>query len=158
MIRNVNRSPLSSVLTASLLASCLVACSTVDSVVSGDKIDYRSATAKATPLEVPPDLPQLAIDPRYAPQAGVISAAAQQAAGAASAPTTSNLVAPQSMGGLRIEREGNLRYLSTPMAPEQLWPQLQEFWKERNLTLVLDQAEVGVMETGTKKLTGVRVG
>lgn len=125
----------------------LAACSSVDSMVSGDKVDYRSATAKATPLEVPPDLTQLAVDPRYAPQAGVISAAALQAPGvAASAPVT-NAVAPLSLGDVHIERQGTLRYLSTSQPPDQLWPQLQAFWQERGLSLVVDQAELGVMET-----------
>lgn len=133
---------------ASLVFLCsLTACSSLDSVVSGDKVNYRGATAKATPLEVPPDLTQLAVDPRYAPQAGVISAAALQAPGvAASAPVT-NLVAPNSLGDVRIERQGNLRYLSTSLAPDQLWPQLQAFWTERGLKLVVDQADLGVMET-----------
>jgi outer membrane protein assembly factor BamC len=136
-----------SVAAVTALLLSLAACSSVDNVVSGDKIDYRSATAKATPLEVPPDLTQLAVDPRYAPQAGVISAAALQAPGvAASAPVT-NAVAPLSLGDVQIERQGALRYLSTSLPPDQLWPQLQAFWQERGLNLVVDQAEVGVMET-----------
>ena len=144
---NVIRFPSHSVVASLVLLSTLAACSSIDGVVSGDKIDYRNATAKPTPLEVPPDLTQLAVDPRYAPQAGVISAAALQAPGvAASAPVT-NQVAPAALGNLRIERQGNLRYLSTTQTPEQLWPQLQAFWKERGLTLAVDQADVGVMET-----------
>ncbi|MBC7993787.1 MAG: outer membrane protein assembly factor BamC [Rhizobacter sp.] len=144
---NVIRFPSHSVLASLVLLSTLAACSSIDGVVSGDKIDYRSATAKPTPLEVPPDLTQLAVDPRYAPQAGVISAAALQLPGApASAPVT-NQVAPVALGGVRIERQGNLRYLSTTQTPEQLWPQLQAFWKERGLTLAVDQPDVGVMET-----------
>ena len=144
---NVIRFPSPSVVASLVLLSTLAACSSIDGVVSGDKIDYRNATAKPTPLEVPPDLTQLAVDPRYAPQAGVISAAALQAPGvAASAPVT-NQVAPAALGNLRIERQGNLRYLSTTQTPEQLWPQLQAFWKERGLTLAVDQADVGVMET-----------
>ncbi len=144
---NVIRFPLNSVVVSLVLLGTLAACSAIDGVVSGDKIDYRSAKAKPTPLEVPPDLTQLAVDPRYAPQAGVISAAALQAPSvAASAPVT-NQVAPASLGNVRIERQGTLRYLSTPQTPEQLWPQLQAFWKERGLTLAVDQADVGVMET-----------
>jgi outer membrane protein assembly factor BamC len=144
---NVIRFPFSSIAASAVLLASLAACSSIDSVVSGDKIDYRTATAKPTPLEVPPDLTQLAVDPRYAPQAGVISAAALQGpAGAASAPVT-NAVAPAVLGDVRLERQGNLRYLSTPLSPDQLWPQLQAFWKERGLALSVDQADVGVMET-----------
>lgn len=148
VIRFPSRFALSSVVASVVLVGTLAACSSIDGVVSGDKIDYRTATAKATPLEVPPDLTQLAVDPRYAPQAGVISAAALQAPGvAASAAPVTDKVAPASLGNVRIERQGNLRYLSTPLTPEQLWPQLQDFWKERGLSLAIDQPDVGVMET-----------
>lgn len=146
-MHNVIRSPLGFVAAGVALLYSLTACSSIESTVAGDKVDYRNATAKPTPLEVPPDLTQLAVDPRYAPQAGVISAAALQAPGtAASAPVT-NLVAPQALGDVRIERQGNLRFLSTTIPPDQLWPQLQAFWKERGLNLVIDQADLGVMET-----------
>jgi outer membrane protein assembly factor BamC len=147
VIRLPFRFAFGSVATSVVLVCSLTACSAIDNVVSGDKIDYRTAKAKPTPLDVPPDLTQLAVDPRYAPQAGVISAAALQAPGvAASAPVT-NLVAPQALGDVRIERQGSMRYLSTPLSPDQLWPQLQAFWKERGLNLTVDQADVGVMET-----------
>jgi outer membrane protein assembly factor BamC len=135
---------------ASVVLICsLAACSSIEGLASGDKVDYRGATAKPTPLDVPPDLTQLAVDPRYAPQAGVISAAALQAPApaASSAPASTNLVAPSALGDVRLERQGNLRYLSTPLTPEQLWPQLQAFWNERGLVLVVDQPDVGVMET-----------
>ena len=48
---------------------------------------------------------------------------------------------------MRIERSGNQRWLSTPLPPEKLWPQLQNFWAERGFVLITDQAEFGVMET-----------
>ena len=43
------------------------------SVLDGEKIDYKSA-GKVPSLEVPPDLTQLAKDPRYAAPAGVVGA------------------------------------------------------------------------------------
>ncbi|MET0335451.1 MAG: outer membrane protein assembly factor BamC [Rhizobacter sp.] len=150
MIRFSIRFPLSSLATATALVCTLSACSSLDGLATGDKIDYRTNTkTKATPLEVPPDLTQLAVDPRYAPQAGVISAATLQGpATAASAPVVTNVVAPAALGDVRLERQGNnLRYLSTNIPADQLWPQLQEFWKERGLALDVDQPEFGVMET-----------
>lgn len=147
VIRVPIRVPVGSLATATALLCTLTACSSLDSAVSGDKVDYRTAKTKATPLEVPPDLTQLAVDPRYAPTAGVISAAQLQMPGvAASAPVT-NQVAPTALGEVRLERQGTLRYLSTNIPTDQLWPQLQEFWKERGLALAVDQPEVGVMET-----------
>ena len=58
-----------------------------------------------------------------------------------------DVVAPQAMGDVRIERSGNLRWVTTPQTPEQLWPQLQSFWQDRGFTLASDDATAGVMET-----------
>jgi outer membrane protein assembly factor BamC len=125
---------------AALLGSALA--------LAGDKIDYRSAGAKTPGLEVPPDLTQLARDNRYQQTGGSVSAAAFQAnAGAPVVTQAAATVAPQKLGDLRIERDGSQRWLATPMSPEQLWPQLQAFWKERGFVLVADQADAGVMET-----------
>ena len=132
-------------------ALSLAGCSTVDSLLSGDKVDYRtSGNSKSTGLEVPPDLTQLTRDSRYQPtQGGAVSAAAYQAGTAAASPATapSVTVASQSAGDMRIERLGNERWLRTSAAPEQLWPQLQAFWKERGFVIVRDQPDAGVMET-----------
>lgn len=133
-----------------VLLAGLGACSTIDDMVQGDKIDYRSAAAtKSKGLDVPPDLSQLARDSRYqTPASGSVSAAALQAgtAAAAAAPSAPK-VALNAVGETRIERLGNLRWLSTPLTPEQLWPQLQAFWRDSGLTLQVDEPATGVMET-----------
>ncbi len=145
---NVIRFPLRSLAAGLMLIGALSACSSLDNMVSGDRVDYRgSAKTKPTPLEVPPDLSQLAVDPRYAPQAGVVSAAALQQPGATPPTPVTNAVAPAALGDVRIERAGNVRYLTTSIPPDRLWPQLQEFWRERSLALVVDSPETGVMET-----------
>ena len=133
-------------------SSSLLGCSILGDSLSGDKVDYRSGGERTAGLEVPPDLTQLTRDSRYQqPQGGAVSAAAYQAgaaatspAAAASAPIT---IAPQAVGDMRIERLGNERWLHTSLTPEQLWPQLQAFWKERGFRLVQDESATGVMET-----------
>ena len=135
--------------TAALLAGlALTACSSIENFANGDKVDYRSSGTKAPALDVPPDLTQLARDSRYQSQGGSVSAATYQSGTpvATSAPTT-QAVAVKSIGDMRIERLGNQRWLTTPLTPEQLWPQLQAFWKENGFTLTTDQAAAGVMET-----------
>lgn len=130
------------------LALTLAGCASVENFISGDKVDYRSAGTKTAGLEVPPDLTQLSRDTRYQQSGGAVSAAAFQAGTAApQAPQASTAVAPQQLGEVRVERLGNQRWLATPMTPEQLWPQLQAFWKERGFVLVTDQPDTGVMET-----------
>jgi outer membrane protein assembly factor BamC len=101
------------------------------------------------PLEVPPDLTQLARDGRYQPQRGVVSAAAvgaaaAPAAAAASAPAA---VALASLEAMRVERDGQQRWLVVPQTPETLWPKLKTFWESRGFTLVQADAQTGVMET-----------
>jgi outer membrane protein assembly factor BamC len=148
--------PVTRSLTLSALAATaaltLGACSSIDNFMSGDKIDYRTnSAARTTGLEVPPDLTQLTRDSRYQQtQGGAVSAAAFNAAtpAAAAAPTAAaSSVAPQAAGDVRIERLGNERWLHTNLKPEQLWPQLQAFWKERGFVLTQDDAAAGVMET-----------
>jgi outer membrane protein assembly factor BamC len=121
-------------------------CSSVDSFLGGDKVDYKSQASKSTALDVPPDLTQLARDSRYQPQSGVVSASglATSTAAAASAPSS---IAINALADMRIERDGNQRWLVTSMTPEQLWPQIRTFWTERGFNLVLDDAQGGVMET-----------
>ena len=131
-------------------ALSLGACSSLDGILSGDKIDYRSGGTKSTGLEVPPDLTQLTRDSRYQQtQGSAVSAAAYQAntPAAAAATVQSTTVAQQAVADMRIERLGNERWLQTGMSPEQLWPLLQAFWKERGFVILQDQPAAGVMET-----------
>jgi outer membrane protein assembly factor BamC len=130
------------------IAACLAGCSSIDSFLSGDKVDYRSGATKTRPLEVPPDLTQLARDPRYAPQGGVVSASAT--------PTTPSLqggvpalssVAPNAAGKVKVEKAGQQRWLVADAAPEVLYPEVKAFWEERGFRLTTDNAQAGVMET-----------
>ena len=132
--------------------SSLFGCTVVGDALSGDKIDYRSRGEKTAGLDVPPDLTQLTRDSRYQQTQGTaVSAASYQAAAAAAAPAAAASVpltiAPQAVGNMRIERLGNERWLSSSLTPEQLWPQLQAFWKERGFRLSTDEPKAGVMET-----------
>jgi outer membrane protein assembly factor BamC len=134
--------------TAALAAAALTGCSSVNEFIQGDKLDYKSQSVKTAPLEVPPDLTQLQRDGRSSTAGGSVSASTYQAGGvqpAVAAVTTG--VAPNALGEMRVVREGNQRWLVVPTAPEQLWPQLREFWTERGFSLVLDNAQAGVMET-----------
>lgn len=132
--------------------SSLFGCTVVGDALSGDKIDYRSKGEKTAGLDVPPDLTQLTRDSRYQQSQGTaVSAASYQAAASAAAPAAAASVpltiAPQAIGDMRIERLGNERWLSSSLTPEQLWPQLQAFWKERGFRLATDEPKAGVMET-----------
>jgi outer membrane protein assembly factor BamC len=56
-------------------------------------------------------------------------------------------VAPMSLNDIRVERDGNQRWLIVKQTPEQLWPQLKQFWEESGFTLAQDLPTAGIMET-----------
>ena len=132
------------------IALALAGCSSFEQVTQGDSVDYRTQGNKTAPLDIPPDLTQLSRDPRYAPQGAAVSANALQtttAAAAVGGGAKPKQVAVNEVDGTRIERLGTDRWLSSPLTPEQLWPQLRAFWQERGLALTVDMPEAGVMET-----------
>ncbi|XYJ11774.1 outer membrane protein assembly factor BamC [Telluria sp. B2] len=140
------------VLVLSALALSTAACTTV---FESDKVDYKSSK-KAPPLDVPPDLTQLQKDNRYAtPNSGVATAsgfqqsqgAAQGAAPVAGAPAAGGAVGPVSTEAVRVERAGDQRWLVVKQTPEQLWPQVRQFWEDAGLPIASESQATGVMET-----------
>ena len=130
------------------LSLALAGCSSVDGLLSGDKLDYRTRATKIDALEVPPDLTQLAREGRYLPQSGVVSAnSLKQGSAAPLVAPGAALGAPAAAGDLRVERLGNSRWLVTNLTPEVLYPQLRSFWLERGFVLAEDNPQIGVMET-----------
>ena len=126
------------------LAISLSACSGMN-LLEGDKIDYKSA-AKGSTLEVPPDLTQLSRDTRYAIPGGTVSAAAMQAGQAAQPSGNANAAALQ-MSDVRIERDGNRRWLVVNRPADKLWEPVRDFWQESGFNLEQADANVGIMET-----------
>lgn len=137
------------------MAISLTGCGMISSVVGNDKVEYKSAK-KASTLDVPPDLTQLQADNRYSlPDStrGVATASgyqAQRAAGGsvAAAPAgSSNQVASTGTDSVKVMRAGNQRWLVVKQTPEQLWPQLKNFWEESGFTLAVNEPKAGILET-----------
>lgn len=120
-------------------------CTSVGGMFGGGKVDYRTQAAKTAPLEVPPDLTQLAREGRFRVTAETVSASGMQSR-AVSAVSTPQ-VAPNVVGDIRLERQGNQRWLSVPQPPEQVWPIVKAFWAERGFPLEVENAQTGVLET-----------
>ncbi len=134
---------------AILVAALLSACSG-NILPESKKIDYKSA-GKLPSLEVPPDLTQPARDDRYAvpdisPKG---SATYSEYAGERKTGTTASTgpVVLPSVDKMRIERAGTQRWLVVAGTPEQIWPQIKEFWQETGFIVDLEVPEAGVMET-----------
>jgi len=135
---------------ACVLAALQLAGCTSTNLLSGDKIDYRTAggVAKTDGLTIPPDLTQLSRNSRYQQTGAAVSASTFQS----TSPSTQvaaplSAVAPEASGNLRLARLGEVRWLVTTLTPEELWPQLQSFWRDRGFALAVDQPAVGIMET-----------
>jgi outer membrane protein assembly factor BamC len=135
----------------SALVVSLSGCGMLSSVMESDKLDYRSAK-KAAPLDVPPDLTQLQKDNRYAVPDGrgvATASGQQQAAGAAPAVAAAggDAIGVPGNAAVKVERNGNQRWLVVKQTPEQLWPQLKQFWHDSGFTIETESAATGVMET-----------
>ncbi len=134
---------------AALFAGLTVSgCTSLSNTLSGDKVDYKSASAAAKTgpgLEVPPDLSQLTRDSRYVVPGMAVSANAYQVA----QPNTSAATptAASTIGDVRIERAGNQRWLVVNRPADKLWEPVRDFWKESGFQLPTEQAELGIMET-----------
>ncbi len=136
------------------LATLLASCSTVNDLMETNKVDYKAATKKKGPrLDLPPDLTLPAVTDRYAvPDSGGRGAAtlsaynAERTGPAAQAAQQGGAVLPK-VDKMRIERSGNQRWLVVNGTPEQLWPQVKEFWQETGFLIDIEQPEAGVMET-----------
>jgi outer membrane protein assembly factor BamC len=121
------------------LTATLAACTTV---FDTERIDYRS-NVKGPTLDVPPDLTQLSKENRYAMPGGVVTASGYLAASPLQNPT----VAATAVGDVRIERAGTQRWLVVDRPADKLWQPIHDFWIESGFTLVIDQANLGIMET-----------
>jgi outer membrane protein assembly factor BamC len=148
-IRKTIKPALATAISSVLLVS-LTGCGMLSSVMEQDRVEYKGAK-KASKLDVPPDLTQLEKDNRYAvPDGrGVASASTyklpQQGGMVAAAPGSA--VGPVNTETMRVERVGNQRYLVVSQSPEQLWPQLKQFWTENGFELASESPTTGTMET-----------
>ena len=141
--------------TAVAAALALSGCSTIGSwfggpTEAGAPINYRSQAVKTPPLEVPPDLTQLAREGRFAVQSGqpVSASTFGQAGTAAGAANAGQAVAPAQVGTVRLIRDGDNRRLVTSLAPEVVYERAVAFWKEAGFNLEVERPEAGVIETG----------
>jgi len=132
-----------------LAATFLLAACSGNILPESKKIDYKSS-GKLPSLEVPPDLTQPTRDDRYAvpdvsPKGSATFSeyAGERASGTAS---TAPAVLPN-VEKFRIERAGSQRWLVAAGSPEQLWPQIKEFWQETGFLVNVEKPEAGVMET-----------
>ena len=132
-------------------AVVLTACSSTKINIESKKVDYKSESAKLPPLEVPPDLSRPPGDDRFAvpeinPRAtATYSDYSRERAAGRPAASASNVLPQQ--GDVRLERDGNQRWLVVKGTPQQVWPVVKDFWQETGFIVNVEAPESGIMET-----------
>jgi outer membrane protein assembly factor BamC len=124
-------------------------CSTISDTLAGEKVDYRSSGKQTVRLDVPPDLSQLPGQQRYGQvQTSSVSASSLgQTEGNGSEASMGQTVALTEVGSIKLERDGQTRWLVVKETPEQVWEKVQSFWKDTGFELSVDNPQAGVMET-----------
>ncbi len=128
-----------------LSLSAVVLLSACSSFMDNDKVNYKTdGAAKIVPLDIPPDLTQLSRDTRYAVPGGIVTAS-----GMAIRPNPSTVAstAAKQVNDARIERDGNQRWVVVNRSADEVWPIVHGFWKENGFEYVIDQQQLGLLET-----------
>ncbi|MFY9326869.1 MAG: outer membrane protein assembly factor BamC [Georgfuchsia sp.] len=127
-------------LTLTLLAGC------GGKLFESKKVDYKSAGVVPM-LEIPPDLTTPGQDEATALPGGseTFSRYIRERKGLAGA--ASDPVILPNVGKMKIERDGNQRWLVVPGNAQKLWPLVKTFWQENGFIINIEQPETGVMET-----------
>jgi outer membrane protein assembly factor BamC len=130
-----------------LLLLALAGCGSMD--MEGKRVDYKSATVKLPPLEVPPDLTTPGVEDRYTiPEGGDESVASYSdfARSGMSPQARAAAVLPEAKN-VRMERSGLQRWLVVEDRAENVWPMVKAFWQEKGFLIKVDNPQAGIMET-----------
>ena len=133
-----------------VLVALLAGCGSMQDLIQGEKIQYKSESRQLPRLEIPPDLTSPSRDDRYAVPdvntqgSATLSTYNVERGGALRAGSTEIL---PDVAKVRIERAGSERWLVVPEAPEKVWPMVKEFWQGLGFLVKLELPEAGVMET-----------
>ena len=124
----------------------LTACSSFSSMTSSDKIDYKkSGDVRGPNLALPPDLVTAQADRRFVVQDGAATMSEYNQAIKKTSQMRSNVLT--GIPGMKIERDGNRRWLVVDKPAAELYPQVKDFWQENGFLLVIDSPSTGIMET-----------
>jgi outer membrane protein assembly factor BamC len=126
----------------------LAGCDTLNDWFASDRVNYKGA-GTAPPLNVPSDLQATPTTQIYvAPPTNLALGGAPTRNVTAAGNATEGVPNAQDPLGMHIERDGDHRWLVVDgRTPEQLWPQLQEFWQDNGFVLKTDAPTTGIMTT-----------
>ena len=113
------------------------------------KLDYQTQTRKIVKLEVPPDLNNPDQGNLYQVPAGSGAVRASDLSRRTSAAQqAANSEVLKSVKGVRLERDGNQRWVEVQgKSPAEIWPLLKAFWQENGFDIKSEEPGIGQMET-----------
>lgn len=119
------------------------------------RIDYKVASAKASSLEVPPDLTTLAANEQYAIPGGdgALMANYSDYSKGVAVQSAKGPVLPE-LKNIRMERNDKQRWLLVGDKAENVWPAVKAFWLEMGFQLQVENPQSGVMETDWQENRG----
>ncbi|MES9940684.1 MAG: outer membrane protein assembly factor BamC [Candidatus Thiodiazotropha sp. 6PLUC1] len=124
-------------------------CSSDGGFFSDSEREYRTQQETVDDLEIPPDLTSQTIQDAMAiPGAG--SASYEEYASQRDKRTSGSIVAEEVLPefeGIRVERDGDKRWLVIDAEPRRVWPKVVAFWRKNGLLLIEQNPKVGVMKT-----------
>lgn len=130
-----------------LAALILSGCAMFDTVKEKRRIDYQTSR-KLPPLELPPDLTGLpAGKDTPIPGARTSATYSEYAADKKNATPAQAAAVLTEFPDIRLEREGQNRWLVVKGEPDTLWPQVRQFVLNNGLLVARENAQTGVIET-----------
>ena len=136
-----------------LCLTALSACSTIsaklDEMGQDQRTDYKKSQT-LPPLEVPPDLTSSTIDeslvvPDITPSGSATFSAYSGERNDPAASRGENVLPTQDT--IRMEREGDKRWLVIKGEPAQIWPKVREFFIQSGFLIKQEDPKIGIMET-----------
>jgi outer membrane protein assembly factor BamC len=118
--------------------------------------DYKGAQARASkPLEVPPELTAPSMDDRYSVpdprQVTSYSQYSQKPGREGEAQPAAQVAVLPKFDNVHMERAGEQRWLVVKGEPEKVWPVVREFWIDGGYGLLVEEPQLGIMETDWKE-------
>ena len=142
----MNRSYVGKLLVCLLVAIAVSGCTTFKKKRT---IDYKS-TRTLPPLEVPPDLSTLPesrnVLPSAAPSPTATYSEYTKGRGVQQTGAVGSAVLPE-YPDMKIERDGQQRWLVVNASPEALWPRVRDFILNNGLLIAKENPRTGILET-----------
>lgn len=135
-------------LTSLLVAACSFNDLKEKAGIEDYSIEYKKSKQVDT-LEVPPDLSSSRIDDSMVVPGGGSASYSEFEKDSNKGPRRPGVLPEQR--DIKVERDGNKRWLVVNAPPEQVWPKLREFWLDFGFLLNVENPDVGIMETDWKE-------